>query len=111
MIAPAIAFGYFEALVRIGDAAKIRTEAERLKSLNNLLDATGQEAFMYEDWVEVTLELLETTARNLSTQDNEAALLKAFNDQETANAITQHFRVSASPLLAPHGGDSDDKDR
>lgn len=64
--------------------------------MNNLLDATGQEAFMYEDWVELTLNLLEQTASIESAQDNETALLEAFNDLETANAITQHFRVRSS---------------
>ena len=49
---------------------------------------------MYEDWVELTLNLLEQTASISSAKDNEAALLEAFNDLETANAITQHFRVS-----------------
>ena len=48
---------------------------------------------MYEDWVEETLNLLEQTASISSPTDNEAALLKAFNDTDTANAITQHFRV------------------
>ena len=48
---------------------------------------------MYEDWVELTLNLLEQTASISSPEDNEAALLEAFNDLETANAITQHFRV------------------
>ena len=49
---------------------------------------------MYEDWVELTLNILEQTASISSSEDNEAALLEAFNDLETANAITQHFRVS-----------------
>ena len=96
----AIAFGYFEALVRLGDPAKTRAEAGRLKTLNNLLDATGQEAFMYEDWVDLTLNLLEQTASISSAQDNEAALLEAFNDLETANAITQHFRVRPSIVFS-----------
>ena len=48
---------------------------------------------MYEDWVEVSLDLLEQTASISSSRENEVGLLKAFNDEETANAITQHFRV------------------
>lgn len=75
------------------DPAKIRSEVERLRSLNNMLDATGQESFMYEDWVEETLGLLEQTAAIRSPQQNEVVLLKAFNNADTANAITQHFRV------------------
>jgi len=92
----AIAFGYFEAFNRLGSSAKIRVEAERLKSLNQLLDETGQEAEMYEDWVEVTLELLEKMAGMSSIKDKEVALLEAFNELETANAITQHFRVGST---------------
>ena len=89
----AIAFAYFETLVRMGDPAKMQSEIERLRSLNNMLDATGQESFMYEDWVEETLNLLEQTATIPSPQQNELALLQAFNNADTANAITQHFRV------------------
>ena len=77
----------------MGDPAKVQSEIERLRSLNNMLDATGQESFMYEDWVEETLNLLEQTATIPSPQQNEVALLKAFNNADTANAITQHFRV------------------
>ncbi|KAL9101028.1 MAG: hypothetical protein Q9163_003670 [Psora crenata] len=95
----AIAFGYFEALVRVGNPKKTRGEAERLRSLNKLLDDTGQEAFMYEDWVELTLSLLEQTASASAGPDKEAALLKAFNDLDTANAITQHFRMITSAWM------------
>ncbi|KAG8534281.1 uncharacterized protein KY384_001125 [Bacidia gigantensis] len=95
----AIAFGYCEALLRIGDATKIRAEIERLKTLNNLLEATGQQEFMYEDWVEVTLELLGKMADNISAWSNETMLLQVFNDLESANAITQHFRMITSAHL------------
>jgi len=58
---------------------------------------------MYEDWVEVTLELLEKMAGMSSIKDKEVALLEAFNELETANAITQHFRVGSTfiPFLHP----------
>ena len=57
-----------------------------------MLDATGQEVYMYEDWVEETLKLLEETA-STPRKDIPKLLLDAFNDLEIANAITQHFRV------------------
>ena len=76
----------------MNDAAKIQAEVQRLKSLNNTLDATGQEAYMYEDWVEETLDLLEAAATK-SKSEIDTVLLEAFNDLDKANAITQHFRV------------------
>lgn len=77
--------------------AGLQAQATRLNALNDLLDATGQEKYMYEDWVEVTLDLIQT----LSNLHHDSALAKEklfeiFNDLESANAITQHFRVCES---------------
>ena len=49
---------------------------------------------MYEDWVDETLALLEATASAPATRIA-TLLLQAFNDLDKANAMTQHFRVSA----------------
>ena len=83
--------------MRLGSPSKIHGEAARLSSLNNLLDATGQEKYMYEDWVEETIQLLERVA-STPADDTEAVLMEAFNDLEKANSITQHFRVRSLPL-------------
>ena len=55
---------------------------------------------MYEDWVEETLNLLETTASIPDREKIGTVLLQAFNDLEKANAITQHFRVSSPESLS-----------
>jgi len=88
-----MSYGYVEAVMRCGDPVKIKVLIERLKSLNNLLDATGQEAYLYEDFVAVLPDLLEEMITKFPTLNNEETLLSRFNDLETANAITQHFRV------------------
>ena len=91
----AILFGYFEALLRLGDPMKVLAEESRLKSLNNLLNAVGFQEDLYEDFVDETLSLLRETATSIPCQDNGAALLSSFNDAGVSNAIITHFRVSA----------------
>ena len=76
----------------MGEPAKLQAEAARLKSLNHMLDATGQEAYMYEDWVEETINLLEKVSIT-PPEDIPKLLLGVFNNLDEANSITQHFRV------------------
>ena len=87
-------FGYFEALLRLGDPMKILAEESRLKSLSNLLNAVGFQEELYEDFVDETISLLRQTAASIPCQDNGAGLLDSFNDAGMSNAIITHFRVS-----------------
>lgn len=90
----ALAYGYFEALLRAGDAMRIQSEIVRLKSLNNLLNAVGNDPMLYEDFVQETLDLLERTSVDLPCVDDGAMLLASFNDAGITAAIITHFRVS-----------------
>lgn len=92
----ALAFGYFETLLRLGDPAKVRAEAARLKGCNTMLDAVGFTEVVYEDFTEQTLLLLEGIAASLPNHDGGASLLTSFNDVEISSAITYHFRVGCS---------------
>lgn len=87
-------FGYFEALLRLGDPMKILAEESRLKSLNNLLNSVGFQEGIYEDFVDETITLLRATAASIPCHDDGAALLASFNDAGLSNAIITHFRVS-----------------
>lgn len=87
-------FGYFEALLRLGDPMKILAEESRLKSLNNLLNSVGFREEIYEDFVDETISLLRGTAASIPCHDDGAALLGSFNDAGMSNAIITHFRVS-----------------
>ncbi len=89
----AIAFCYFETLLRLGNQNKIIAEETRLKSLNNLLNAVGFQQHLYEDFVESTLGLLEQIRTTVPVQDDGAALWASFNDPEISSGIITHFRV------------------
>ena len=46
----AVAFGYLERLLHIGDTNKFLEEETRLRSLSNVLNAAGFDAYLYEDF-------------------------------------------------------------
>lgn len=95
----ALAFGYFEALIRTGDSLRVQSEIVRLKSMNNLLNAMGHDPEVYEDFVEDTLALLERTRVDMDMmKDNERMLLASFNDAGIAGGIITHFRVCIMTL-------------
>ena len=92
-IREALAFGYFEALIRTGDSARVQSEAVRLKSMNNLLSVLRQDADIFEDFVQETLDLLERTRVDMN-EDHGRNLLASFNDDGICAAVITHFRVS-----------------
>lgn len=92
---PALAYGYFEVLLRTTNRERIDRESARLKSYNTLLDSVGYDQDLYIDFVQETLDLLEQTAASLGRQDGEQKLLASFNDDGISNSIITHFRVSA----------------
>ncbi|KAI4123969.1 MAG: hypothetical protein LQ347_005919 [Umbilicaria vellea] len=95
-------FGYFEALLRLGDPMKILAEESRLKSLNNLLNSVGFQEEIYEDFVDETISLLRGTAASIPCHDDGAALLASFNDAGLSNAIITHFRLITSAWMKNH---------
>lgn len=98
----ALAFGYFETLLRLGDASKIRAELERLKGCSRtMLDEVGYNETIYGDFADETFDMLEKLASNLPNHDGGASLLASFNTMSVWSAITYHFRVCAhSELLS-----------
>lgn len=87
-----MAFGYFEALQRIGDRTKFLEEQSRLRSLANLLNQIGLQADMYDDFADETSGLLRKLA-SLPTADD-APLLEAFNDLMASMGIITHLKAS-----------------
>ena len=90
---PALAYGYFELLIRLGDPSRVLAEKARLLSMNNLLNSVDYYPDMYDEFVEETLKLLDQTAASLPCHDDGAALLETFNDEGLAGPIIYHFRV------------------
>ncbi|KAL8998844.1 MAG: hypothetical protein Q9169_002182 [Polycauliona sp. 2 TL-2023] len=99
----ALAFGYFEALLQTADPTRILGEVARLTSLNNVLDEVGYARDIYEDFTDVTLDLLKETAATLPVHDDGAALLASFNDASVCNAIIMHFRLVTSAWMKTNG--------
>lgn len=66
---------------------------DRLQGFNALIDSIGYEEYLYIEFVQQTLDLLEEIALNLSSQGIRETLLERFNDDAVSNAIITHFRV------------------
>lgn len=98
----AAGFSYFETLLRLQNKAQLEEEVARMTSLNNFLTTVGGfEAWLFEDMVEETTNLLKDMASLIQTSPQEAAelLTERFNNPEVSNAIVYHFRLLASSWL------------
>lgn len=89
----ALAFGYFETLLRSGNRGRILEEQTRLKSLNNLLNRVGFDKDVYEDFFDETFNLLGELASLTPAPVAASTLLERFNDDAVSSAIITHFRV------------------
>jgi ubiquitin thioesterase protein OTUB1 len=92
---PAIAFTYFEALLRVGDASKFAQEEARLNSLGNLLEHIGYGRDIWIDFAESAFELLRKLQRSTEQYDGaaETILLDTFNDMGESMAIITFVKV------------------
>lgn len=101
---PAIAFTYFEALLRVGDVTKLEDEEARLNSLGNLLDHIGYSRDIWIDFAESAFELLRKLGNSLRNMDGAAAdiLLQTFNDMGESMSIITYVKVSSAQLY-PRG--------
>jgi hypothetical protein len=87
---PAVAFSYFETLLRIGDSHKFLEEETRLKSMRNILNDAGFQEHLYEDFAEDTIDLLRETA---TATDEGASLLQTFNDPNRSMSIITYLKA------------------
>ncbi|KAK0737442.1 peptidase C65 Otubain-domain-containing protein [Apiosordaria backusii] len=102
----AIAFGYFETLVNGGNKDQIVAERLRLEGLNSYIETQGgHSSYVYTDFVEETLFLLDRVAALIGNHEQAMAeVYSSFNDPEIANAIMYHFRLLASSYLKGNQG-------
>ena len=93
---PAIAFTYFEALLRVGDPNKLEDEEARLNSLGNLFDHVGYPRDIWMDFAEPAFDLLHKLTHSMRTMDGQAAdiLLQTFNDPGESMSIITYVKVS-----------------
>ncbi|KAF2192580.1 cysteine proteinase [Zopfia rhizophila CBS 207.26] len=100
----AIAFTYFEALLRVSDVNKFEDEEARLQSMHNLLNTAGFPEHVYIDFVEECFGLLQKLAASLRALDGTVAdtLLESFNDLGVSMAIITYFKLLASAWIQAH---------
>ncbi|PWY82211.1 ubiquitin thiolesterase [Aspergillus heteromorphus CBS 117.55] len=101
----AVAFGYFESLLGLQNLMQVHHELVRIKSLNVLLDQTGQQEHLYEIFVDATEGVFNQISEAIQNGiQDETFLVNAFNDEYNSNAIITHFRLltSAWMKLNPH---------
>ena len=96
----ALAFGYFETLLRLGNASKMLEEAARFRAFQALMHAVGPPD-LYEDFIEPTAELLEQQAATLPNHDGGAALQAIFNDEAPSSQLTYSFKVGLMSYCRP----------
>ncbi|KAI1204883.1 cysteine proteinase [Annulohypoxylon truncatum] len=100
----AIAFGYFESLVRRGDANEVSGEQSRINSFNHYIEHVGgHSSWLFEDMVGETWSLLQAIATAMSTgQDPMDLVMDKFNNPESSQSIVYHMRLIASSWLKGH---------
>ncbi|KAF2489043.1 cysteine proteinase [Lophium mytilinum] len=103
----AIAFTYFEALLRVGDKNRFLEEETRLRSLRNLLNTIGFQEHLYEDFADECFDLLRRTGAAIPAVDDSAAaeLLASFNDVGISMAIITYFKLLTSAWIQTHPDD------
>jgi ubiquitin thioesterase protein OTUB1 len=96
LTAAAIAFTYFETLIREGNVNKFDSEEARLLSMNNLFNSAGINLELIIDFADEMFDLLRNIARSLRSEGDAEAnnlLLRAFNDMSTSLSIITYIKV------------------
>ncbi|KAH7402772.1 peptidase C65 Otubain-domain-containing protein [Pyrenochaeta sp. MPI-SDFR-AT-0127] len=103
----AIAFTYFEALLRVADVTKFEDEEARLNSMGNLLEPIGYPRDIWLDFGEEAFDLLRKLADSLRAMDGAAddILLQSFNDMGVSMAIITYLKLLASAWVQSHADD------
>ena len=93
----AVAFGYLERLLFIGDSGKCYQEEARLRSLSNVLNQAGFEPYLYEDFADAVFTLIRSIADAINDGNGDEVLMNAFNDESVQNYVITHFKVRTTP--------------
>jgi ubiquitin thioesterase protein OTUB1 len=88
----AVAFCYFEALVRNADPYKFEEEVTRLKSFRNIMTDGGFDEAIYVDFAEEAWDLLHKLA-TVPVDTGLAIVLETFNDYNISMAMITYFKV------------------
>ena len=97
----ALSFGYFELLAGLQDREVWIVEKARLAKLNGLLQRSGYDESIWEDWIEETDALFDDLAATNDSHQALSLIEERFNDLNRSIAILTHIRVllnDASPI-------------
>jgi ubiquitin thioesterase protein OTUB1 len=94
----AVAYCYFEALVRTAEPYKFEEEVARLKSFRNIMTDGGFDEALYVDFAEEAWDLLHKLA-NVPVDTGLAIVLETFNDEHLSQAIFTYFKVEESKYV------------
>ena len=93
-------FAFFEILVRWGgsDPSVLQRERTRMTALTDLLHRSQYPSITWDEWVDATMELFDSTIKALPDGDGVQNVEKGFNDEANglAPALVQHLRVRRS---------------
>ncbi|KAK6439264.1 hypothetical protein LTR95_004520 [Oleoguttula sp. CCFEE 5521] len=89
----AIAFGYLERLLYIGDSGRVLMEEARLRSLNNVVASTGIDMFLVEDFAEEWFQLMRKLSIAVDQGNGDEVLAEAFADENVQNCLITHLRT------------------
>lgn len=98
----AIAFCYYETLQKLGDKALVEAEIQRLTSMNAMLEASGFDITIFEDFQDEALQLLRDVAGSIylgPPTDSNSIVLQRFNDANSSSPIIYYFRLLASSWI------------
>ncbi|KAF8536566.1 peptidase C65 Otubain-domain-containing protein [Trichophaea hybrida] len=95
----AVAFGFFELLLRSGDQNQIGMEHARIKSLNGLMESVGIQNYIYEDMAEETFNVFRTLSSGSISPADDSALVGIFNDPNVSDSIVTHFKFLTSAWM------------
>lgn len=99
----AIAFCYFETLLRLGSKERIDSECDRMESLAGfIISWRGLTEWVFADMRDEVLSLLREIGKivHLGPQpDINSLILQRFNDQSSSDSIIYYFRLLASAWL------------
>ncbi|KAF2202231.1 cysteine proteinase [Delitschia confertaspora ATCC 74209] len=101
----AIAFTYFETLIRLGDINKFQDEKTRLQSMNNLISSIGYSEDIYEGFQEECWDLLVALANAIGNGNAAQVLLENFNDMGVSMNIITYFKLLTSAWMQTHSAD------
>jgi ubiquitin thioesterase protein OTUB1 len=106
----AIAFSYFETLLKLGDKKLVEAECARMLSLSDFITAmTDYETWIFEDmrdeWMKILQEIANRTHLAPSVDD---ILLPPFNDQSTSDGLVYWCRLLASAYLKSRAAEFQD---